>query len=121
MARRLHSSGNIGDLELARENAHFEQTRLELAASETALLDTREQLTRSMGLWGSQVNWRLPEKLPDISAEEMPLEHLESAAIENRLRDQELKFRERSNLVFPNRGYFVDFEGPFLHFFYQFC
>jgi cobalt-zinc-cadmium efflux system outer membrane protein len=85
LARRLHSAGNIGDLELARENAHFEQSRLELAASETALLDAREQLTRLMGLWGSQVSWRLPEQLPDIPAEEMPLEHLESAAIENRL------------------------------------
>jgi cobalt-zinc-cadmium efflux system outer membrane protein len=85
LAQRLHSAGNISDLELAAENALFEQSRLELANSETALLDAREQMTRLMGLWGTQVNWRLPAQLPDIPAAEIPLEHLESTAIENRL------------------------------------
>jgi cobalt-zinc-cadmium efflux system outer membrane protein len=85
LAQRLHSAGNIGDLDLAKENAHFEQSRLELANSEAALLDAREQLTRLMGFWGLQTNWRLPEQLPDISTDEIPLEHLESLAIENRL------------------------------------
>jgi cobalt-zinc-cadmium efflux system outer membrane protein len=85
LAQRLHSAGNISDLELAIENAHFEQMRLELANSEVALLDAREQLTRLMGLWGLQTDWRLPEQLPDIPANEISLEHLESMAIENRL------------------------------------
>jgi cobalt-zinc-cadmium efflux system outer membrane protein len=85
LAQRLHSAGNISDLELATENAHFEQMRLELASSEVALLDAREQLTRRMGLWGHQTDWRLPEQLPDIPADEIALKHLESMAIENRL------------------------------------
>jgi cobalt-zinc-cadmium efflux system outer membrane protein len=85
LAQRLHSAGNISDLQLTTENAHFEQSRLELARSETALLDAREQLTRLMGLWGPQTNWRLPEQLPDMPSDEIPLEHLESTAIENRL------------------------------------
>ena len=85
LARRLHSAGNISDLELATEKAHFEQSRMELARSETTLLDEREHLTRLMGLWGSQINWRLPQQLPDIPSAEMPLEHVESMAIENRL------------------------------------
>ena len=85
LAQRLHSAGNISDLELARENAHFEQSKLELANSETALLDAREQLTRLMGFWGPQTNWRLPEQLPDIPTDEIPMEHLESTAIESRL------------------------------------
>ena len=38
-----------------------------------------------MGFWGPQTNWRLPEQLPDIPTAEIPLEHLESMAIENRL------------------------------------
>ncbi len=85
LAQRLHSAGNIGDLDLAKENAQFEQSRLDLANSEAALLDAREQLTRLMGFWGPQTNWRLPEQLPDIPTSEIPLEHLESVAIENRL------------------------------------
>ncbi|MGD9042169.1 MAG: TolC family protein [Desulfobacterales bacterium] len=85
LARRLHSAGNISDLELATEKAHFEQMRLELANSEVALFDAREHLTRLMGLWGAQTDWRLPEQLPDIPASEIPLERLETIAIENRL------------------------------------
>ena len=85
LAQRLHAAGNISDLELARENAQFEQARLELATSETVLLDAREKLTRLMGLWGPQTNWQLVNQLPDIPAAEIPLENLESVAIENRL------------------------------------
>ena len=85
LARRLHSAGNIGDLELTKEQALYEQARLELANREAVLFDAREHLTRLMGLWGPQANWSLPEQLPDIPAEEIPLEKLESMAIENRL------------------------------------
>jgi cobalt-zinc-cadmium efflux system outer membrane protein len=85
LAQRLHSAGNVSDLQLATENAHFEQSRLELARSETALFDAREQLTRLMGLWGERTDWRLPEQLPDLPSNEFPLEQLESMAIENRL------------------------------------
>ena len=85
LAQRLHSAGNFSDLQLATENAHFEQSRTELANSETALFDAREQLTRLMGLWGARTNWRLPQQLPDMPANEIPLEQLESMAIENRL------------------------------------
>jgi cobalt-zinc-cadmium efflux system outer membrane protein len=85
LAQRLHTAGNISDLELATEKAHFEQSRMELANTETALLAEREHLTRLMGLWGSQTNWRLPQQLPDIPSTEMLLEHVESLAVENRL------------------------------------
>jgi cobalt-zinc-cadmium efflux system outer membrane protein len=85
LAGRLQAAGNIGDLDLAKEHALYEQTRLELSHSEATLIDAREHLTRLMGLWGSQINWRLPAKLPDIPADEMPLEKLASVAIENRL------------------------------------
>ena len=85
LAQRLHTAGNISDLELATEKAQLEQSRMDLANSETVLLDAREQLTRQLGLWGSQTSWRLPQQLPDIPHTEMPLEHVESMAIESRL------------------------------------
>jgi len=85
LARRLHAAGNISDLQLANENAHFEQSRIELANSETTLFDAREQLTLLMGLWGPQTNWQLPGQMPDMPSDEIPLANLESMAIENRL------------------------------------
>jgi cobalt-zinc-cadmium efflux system outer membrane protein len=85
LAQRLYSAGNIGDLELANETALFEQTKLELANSEAALLEAREQLTRLMGLWGPRTHWSILEQLPVIPADEIPLERLETMAIQNRL------------------------------------
>jgi cobalt-zinc-cadmium efflux system outer membrane protein len=85
LAQRLHSGGNFSDLQLATEKVHFEQSRIELANNETALFDAREQLTRLMGLWGARTNWRLPEQLPDMPANEVPLDQMESMAVESRL------------------------------------
>ena len=85
LARRLHAAGNLGDLELKKEQALYEQARLELANRDAVLFDAREHLTRLLGLWGPQVNWHLPDQLPDIPADEIPLDKLESMAIENRL------------------------------------
>jgi outer membrane protein TolC len=77
LAQRLQSAGNISDLQLATENVQFEQSRLKLARSETALFDARERLTRLMGLWGKQTDRRLPEQLPDLPAYEFSLEQLD--------------------------------------------
>ena len=49
------------------------------------VVETREQLIRLMGLWGAQTKWKVPGMLPDVPAEEIALEHLESLAIKNRL------------------------------------
>ena len=85
MAQRLHQAGNISDLNLAKERAQYEHSRMELAKSKEIVLATREQLTCLMGLWGRLVNWKIPDKLPELPEDEIPLEHLESIAIANRL------------------------------------
>ena len=85
LVRRLHAAGNTGDLELANEQRQFEQTRIDLARAESALLDAREHLTGLMGLWGSRIHWTLPDQLPEIPEEEITLQQLETFAIENRL------------------------------------
>jgi cobalt-zinc-cadmium efflux system outer membrane protein len=85
MARRMHTAGNISDLNLASEQGHYEQARMDYAESTTVVVETREQLIRLMGLWGAQTQWKVPRMLPDVPAEEIALEHLESLAIKNRL------------------------------------
>ena len=85
LARRQHEAGNISDLDLSNEEALYEQVRLDLMRSESDILGARERLNRLMGLWGQDTGWTIAPKLPDLAADEPPLEHLESAAIAQRL------------------------------------
>ena len=84
-AQRLYEAGNIGELSLANEQGQYEEMRVRLAESDILLSTTRERLTRLMGLWGARVDWQLPPRLPDIPAQEIPLEQLETLAVANRL------------------------------------
>ncbi len=85
MAERMHKAGNLSDLNLATERGQYEQAKVALAKSEAKLLAVRERLTGLMGLWGRQAVWEIPNRLPNLAQEEIPLEHLESLAITNRL------------------------------------
>lgn len=85
LARRIHAAGNLSDLALATERAMFEEARVVLAKSEVELRRTREALTRVLGLWGPAVAFTAVSRLPELPAEEPPLDSLESMAIDRRL------------------------------------
>jgi cobalt-zinc-cadmium efflux system outer membrane protein len=85
IATRQQRAGNIGDLALEAQRGEYEQAKLDLAQDELQLELQRERLTRLMGLWGRQTEWKISAKLPDIPPMEEGLEHLESRAIERRL------------------------------------
>ncbi len=85
MARRMHTAGNTSDLNLAGEQGHYEQARMDYAQSTTLVVEFREQLIRLMGLWGAQAELKLAHQLPDVPAREITMDHLESLAIKNRL------------------------------------
>lgn len=85
MARRMHTAGNTSDLNLASEQGHYEQARMDYAQSTTLVVEFREQLIRLMGLWGAQAELKLAYQLPDVPAREITIDHLESLAIKNRL------------------------------------
>ena len=85
LALRMRSAGNMSDLDLAEQQVRYEQARIDLADSEGLYLEARENLNRLMGLWGDRTDWSLIDKLPDVPDHEVPLNHLESVAIANRL------------------------------------
>lgn len=85
LAERQHRAGNITDLALATERAAYQQAKLDVARDELELLAKREEMHRLLGLWGPHTEWALAENLPDLPAEEAPLEKLESIAIRQRL------------------------------------
>lgn len=85
LARRQHEAGNISDLDLANEESQFTQIRLDLARSEADILGARERLARLLGVYGEGAAFRVADKLPELPAEEPPLEHVESLAVARRL------------------------------------
>ena len=84
LAVRQHEAGNISDLDLSNEQAVYAQAKLDVARAEYQLLADRESLTRLLGVWGTDVEYKVAAKLPDVPAAEPDLAHLEQLAIEHR-------------------------------------
>src|SRR6185369_4626473 len=84
-ARRLHDAGNITALQLAREQAQDEQSKLDLASAEADVLATRERLNSLMGLWGDDTQWTVASRLPDVPAKEVDAASVETHAVERSL------------------------------------
>jgi cobalt-zinc-cadmium efflux system outer membrane protein len=85
IAGRQTEAGNLSDLALASEQAQREQARLDLARAEGDVMRARETLTRLMGVFGTRTQWRIAPRLPELPADEPPLDHLEMRAIDQRL------------------------------------
>jgi cobalt-zinc-cadmium efflux system outer membrane protein len=96
-ARRLHEAGNISDLQLAGELGLYESARVAWARADAERLVAREELSGMMGLWGENLSWTLPDSLPEIPAEEVDLQQLESVAVAGRL--DLLLARKESDLI----------------------
>jgi len=85
LSTRLHEAGNINDLALAGEQAAYEAAELERERAEISVVDAREHLNRTLGLWGPQTGWTIAQPLPDPPDAEPPLDHLEKQALRQRL------------------------------------
>ena len=85
LSARQHEAGNINDLVLAAEKAAYEVAELERERAESAVVDARERLNRTLGLWGPQTGWTIAQPLPEPPAAEPGLEHLETLALRQRL------------------------------------
>ena len=71
LAKRIHDAGNSTLLEYSSDLAAAEQARLEVSASEDAVLIAREHLATTMGLWGNDATrWVMDGRLPDLPAED---------------------------------------------------
>jgi cobalt-zinc-cadmium efflux system outer membrane protein len=85
LAQRQHEAGTMNDLAYNTELGLASQVRLDLKKSEGEAAVAREHLTRLMGVWGARTGWKLGPKLPELPREEVPLERLESVAVDKRL------------------------------------
>ena len=85
LGRRMAQAGNWNRLMQAREQGFYADAALNLARAEQVRQASREKLTRQMGLWGEQIQFRLPERLPDLPETAIDLPDVEHKAIAQRL------------------------------------
>ena len=98
LARRMAAAGNFSTLDRAREQVFYAETTAQLARVRQAALSEREQLTRLMGLWGENIGYRLPDRLPDLPKAARDLSDVEPAALKQRL-DVQVAMQEAQSIA----------------------
>jgi outer membrane protein TolC len=85
LSRRLGETGAASKLDQARAAAFYAEISGQLAQARlTAALD-REALTKSMGLWGTQIDYKLAGQLPSIPARVASSQDIEAEALRRRV------------------------------------
>jgi len=85
LARRMAKVGNWSKLDQAREQAFYADAVAQLARARHNAVSAREQLTKMLGLWGEDIGYKLPDRLPDLPATVQTAPDLEKAAMQQRL------------------------------------
>ncbi len=85
LARRMARAGNFSKLQQAREQMLLADAAAQLARAQQRAHSTREQLTRLLGLWGTQTQYALADRLPEPPAQAAALTALEARALRERL------------------------------------
>jgi cobalt-zinc-cadmium efflux system outer membrane protein len=85
LSQRQYEAGNISELALARQQAAYSASRLEMATTEAEIRQNREKLNRLLGLWGRDTDWHMAGELPEVPASDLPKSGLERLAMSQRL------------------------------------
>ncbi|TAJ20427.1 MAG: TolC family protein [Rugosibacter sp.] len=85
LAHQMGRTGNWSALEQAREQAFYAEATASVARATKASVMAREKLTRLMGLWGDDIKFQLPDRLPALPVQPLELDNAESFALQNRL------------------------------------
>jgi outer membrane protein TolC len=96
LARRMAQTGNWNKLNQAREQGFYADAVLNLARAQQTQTSAREALTRLMGLWGEQIKFALPERLPDLPNSVDDLPDIEQTAMTKRLDIAAMKMQTES-------------------------
>lgn len=85
LAKRMVLAGNFSKLAQMREQAFYADATSGLARAQHDALAARERLTRLLGLSGEQVNFKLPERLPELPKAPVEPKDAEQTALDKRL------------------------------------
>ncbi|MEX2199063.1 MAG: TolC family protein [Burkholderiales bacterium] len=85
LARRMAAVGNWPRLTRDREQVFYADATAQLARARQAQVAARERLTRLMGLWGEDIAYALPDRLPDLPQAAREGGEIEADALRQRL------------------------------------
>jgi cobalt-zinc-cadmium efflux system outer membrane protein len=86
LAARMRTAGTASELDAARERSLHETTLVAMRRAEGDRVSARERLARLLGLESADAEaFSTPARLPDLPAEDPPLEGLELLAVGERL------------------------------------
>ena len=98
LAQKMVDAGNWSKLRQSREQSFYSDATVQLARAKQSHTAQREQLIRLMGLSSTQMNFTLPERLPDLPSAPRDLSDVETQALQNRL-DLQMAQREMAGLA----------------------
>lgn len=85
LAKKLGETGALPKLDQAREHAFYAEVSGDLAVARLKQRSDREKLNRVLGLWGSSLSYRLPEKLKPLPAQPKAIADIETMAVTSRV------------------------------------
>jgi outer membrane protein TolC len=85
LAKRLGETGAMNKLDQARNQAFYAEIVAQLATARLRAASERERLVRALGLWGDDLDFRLPGQLPPLPARARPLDRIEVEAVRRRV------------------------------------
>lgn len=85
LAKQLGETGSLNKLEQAREHAFYSELGAQLAKARVLQKVEREKLIRQLGLWGRDIDFRLPGSLPALPGRLESGTALEARALQKRV------------------------------------
>jgi outer membrane protein TolC len=85
LAVRLGETGSANKLDQAREQVFYADITAQLAVARQAAASEREALIRLLGIWGSDLAFKLPNALPALPRRAQPLAAIEVEAVQRRV------------------------------------
>ena len=85
LAKQLGETGALNKLEQAREHAFYVELGAQLARARIQQRIERERLTRQLGVWGRDIDFRLPGSLPPLPVRLAGANEIERQALRRRV------------------------------------
>ena len=85
LAAKLGETGSMGKADQAREHVFNAELAGQVAQARLAARLAKENLTRRMGLWGSDADYQVPNRLPDLPKDLARRNSIEAEALKRRV------------------------------------